>query len=183
MNTSEQYSPGPASATIDRKEGDTWRLVLVRELRHSPEKVWQALTDPAELREWSPFDADRNLGTAGPVQLTTVDAPTPQVSQTEVTRADAPHLLEYKWGGGDVRWQLESTGEGTRLTLWASIDRRYVAMGAAGWHLCIDVMDRSLAGHPVGRIVAGDALKFEGWQRLNREYAAQFGMDPAVPSW
>ena len=66
-----------------RKDGEKWTLVLVRELRHSPEKVWQALTDPAHLREWAPFDADRSLGTAGTtVKLTTVGAPTPHVTET-----------------------------------------------------------------------------------------------------
>src|SRR5258706_8243154 len=47
-----------------------------RELRQSPEKVWQALTDPAHLREWAPFEADGSLGTVGTtVKLTTVGAP------------------------------------------------------------------------------------------------------------
>jgi uncharacterized protein YndB with AHSA1/START domain len=181
MSSRVEYSPGPTEARIDRKDGDNWTLVLVRELRHSPEKVWQALTDPQQLREWSPFDADRNLGAVGPVQLTTVGAPNTQVSETVVTRAEAPGVLEYKWGGGDVRWQLESIGQGTRLTLWASIDHRFISMGAAGWHICLDVMDRFLGGEPIGRIVAGDALKFEGWQRLNAEYAQQFGVK--APSW
>jgi uncharacterized protein YndB with AHSA1/START domain len=31
----------------------------------APERVWQALTDPAHLREWPPFDADASLGTVG----------------------------------------------------------------------------------------------------------------------
>jgi hypothetical protein len=48
-------------------------------------------------------------------------------------------------------------------------------MGAAGWHICFDVLDHLLSGTPIGRIVAGDALKFGGWQRLNAEYAKQFG--------
>src|SRR4030081_3476883 len=62
-----------------------------------PEKVWQALTDPAHLHEWAPFDTDGSLGTVGTtVKLTTVGAPTPQGSETTVTRADAPKLLEYK---------------------------------------------------------------------------------------
>ena len=60
---------------------------------------------------------------------------------------------------------------GTRLTLWHNIDRRFISMGAAGWHICFDVMDRFLGGNPIGRIVAGDAMKF-GWQRLNAEYAS-----------
>ena len=40
---------------------------------------------------------------------------------------------------------------------------------AAGWHICFDVLDRFLAGMPIGRIVGADALKFGGWQRLNAE--------------
>ena len=76
MTDREQYAPGPASGAQVRKDGEKWTLILVRELRHSPDKVWQALTDPAQLREWAPFDADGSLGTAGStVKLTTVGAP------------------------------------------------------------------------------------------------------------
>jgi uncharacterized protein YndB with AHSA1/START domain len=175
MNAREQYTPGPANGARVQKEGDKWTLILVRELRHSPEKVWKALTEPAHLREWAPFDADGNLSTAGSkVKLTTVGAPSPQVSETRVTRADAPRVLEYNWGGQEIRWELEPLTNGTRLTLWHNIDRRFIAMGAAGWHICLDVLDHLLTGTPIGRMVAGDAMKFGGWQRLNGEYAKQF---------
>jgi uncharacterized protein YndB with AHSA1/START domain len=174
MSIRHNYTPGAAAGARVRKQGDNWTLVLVRELRHSPTKVWQALTDPAQLREWAPFDADRNLDSAGPVKLSTVGTPTPQVSETRVTRAEAPRLLEYSWGDNDMRWELEPLDNGTRLTLWHNINRKFIAMGAAGWHICFDVLDRHLAGEPIGRIVAGDAMKFEGWQRLHSEYAQQF---------
>src|SRR5437667_7824572 len=106
MTDREQYAPDPASGAQVRKDGEKWTLVLVRELRHPPEKVWQALTDPAHLREWAPFDADVSLETVGAsVNLTTVGAPTPHVTETRVTRADAPRLLEYAWGGTDMRWE------------------------------------------------------------------------------
>ena len=183
MTDREQYTPGPASGAQVRKDGEKWTLILVRELRHSPEKVWQALTDPAHLREWAPFDADGSLATAGStVKLTTVGAPTPQVSETTVTRADAPKVLEYNWGGYDMRWELEAAGGGTRLTLWTNIDRRFISMGAAGWHICFDVLDHLLGGTPIGRIVGPDAMKFGGWQRLNAEYAKQFGVE-TLPKW
>ena len=75
MTNHEPYAPGPASGARVEKDGEQWTLVLVRELRHSPEKVWRALTDPAHLREWAPFEADGSLGTAGAtVKLTTVGA-------------------------------------------------------------------------------------------------------------
>jgi uncharacterized protein YndB with AHSA1/START domain len=178
----EQYTSGPARGAHIQKDAENWTLILVRELRHSPEKVWQALTDPAHLREWAPFEADGSLGTTGnTVKLTTVAAPTRQVSETTVTRADAPKMLEYNWGGKDLRWELEPLGDGTRLTLWHNIDRRFIAWGAAGWHICFDVLDRFLAGQPMGRIVGADAIKFGDWQRLVTEYAKQFGIETPNP--
>jgi uncharacterized protein YndB with AHSA1/START domain len=178
MKDHEREVPGTAAGARIEKAGATWRLILVRELRHSPEKVWRALTDPAQLREWAPFDADVNLGAAGrTVTLTTVGAPTPHVSETTITRADAPNVLEYDWGGHQMRWELEVAGDGTRLTLWTAIDRRYIAMGAAGWHVCFDVLEHLLDGSPIGRIVGRDAMTSGDWQRLYAEYARRFGVD------
>jgi uncharacterized protein YndB with AHSA1/START domain len=175
MADCEQYTPGPANVAQIRKDGEKWTLILVRELRHPPEKVWEALTDPAHLREWAPFETDASLATVGTVNLTWVGARKPL--ETTVTRADAPKVLEY----GDTRWELEALAGGTRLTLWTSIDRRFVSMGAAGWHIAFDVLDRLLSGNPISRIAGGDAMKFAGWQRLNAEYARQFGIE--TPNW
>ena len=178
MTDRDQYTPGPASGAQVRKDGETWTLVIVRELRQKPEKVWQALTDPAQLREWAPFDADGSLSAVGSlVKLTTVAAPTPHVTETKVRRADAPKVLEYGWGGNDMRWELEPLGGGTRLTLWHNIDRRFIAMGAAGWHVCLDVLDRFLSGSPIGRTVGPAAMNVSGWHRLHAEYAQQFGKE------
>ena len=106
MTDREQYAPGPASGAQVRKDRgqndkDKWTLILVRELHHPPEKVWQALTDPAHLREWAPFDVDGSLGTVGTVKLTWVGTPTPL--ETRVTRADAPEVLEYDDTGGNSK--------------------------------------------------------------------------------
>jgi hypothetical protein len=54
-------------------------------------------------------------------------------------------------------------------------------MGAAGWHICLDVLDHLLGGTSIGRIVGPEAMKFGGWQRLNAEYAKQFGVE--TPGW
>jgi uncharacterized protein YndB with AHSA1/START domain len=182
MNDREKYAPGAASGAEVRKEGEKWTLVLVRDLAHKPESVWKALTDPAQLREWAPFDSDRNLGAVGAARLSTVGAGAPQVSETQVKRADAPKVLEFSWGKQDLRWELEPMGgTGTRLTLWHNIGRGFISMGAAGWHICFDVLARLLAGQPIGRIVGAEAMKFGGWQRLNAEYAKQFGVE--TPGW
>lgn len=181
MTTREQYTPGPMTAEV-QKDGESWTLVLTKNLRHSPDKVWDALTDPAQLREWAPFDADGDMGNKGNVvTLTTVGAPSPHVTETKITRADKPELLEYNWGGFDMRWKLEPSGEGTRLTLWTNIARPFIAMGAAGWHICLDVLDHLLDGDPLGRIVGPDAMHFEPWQRLHEQYSQQFGIEK--PKW
>lgn len=179
MTTRQTYAPGAAYGADIRKTGEQWTLVLVRTLRHPPEKVWQALTDPNELREWAPFDADRNLATVGPANLTTVGTPTPHVTEGRVKRAEPPTLLEFNWGENDMRWELEPRGDGTRLTLWHNIGRKFIAMGAAGWHICFDVLDHLLDEKPLGRIVAGDAMNF-GWHRLHAEYAKQFETDAST---
>jgi len=171
----EQYTPGPASGARVQKDGEKWTLILVRELRHLPEKVLEALTDPAQLREWAPFVTDGSLGAVGTVKLTWVGRPTP--IETKVTRVEAPKALEY----GDMRWELEAAGGGTRLTLWHKIDRRFISWGAAGWHISFDVLDRLLAGQPIGSIAGVDAMKFAGWQRLVAEYSKQFGVE--TPNW
>jgi hypothetical protein len=164
------YVPGPASGATVQKNGEMWTLILVRELRHAPELVWQALIDPAQLREWAPFEVDGKLDTVGArVHLTW--AGTGRTTETVVTRADPPRVLEYH----DIRWQLDPVGAGTHLTLWHSIDRRYVSWGAAGWHICFDVLDRLLAGDPIGRLAGSDAMKLQDWKRLTTEYAEQFG--------
>jgi hypothetical protein len=181
MMEREQYEPGPASGAQVKKDGapgnkDKWTLILVRELRHSPEKVWQALTDAAHLREWAPFVVDGNLDTVGAtVKLTWVGNPIPQ--ETKVTRAEFPRVLEYS----DIRWELEADGGGTRLTLWHNIDRRFISWGAAGWHICFDMLDRMLAGERIGAVAGVNAMKFKGWQRLVGEYAKQFGVE--APGW
>lgn len=179
MSSREQYAPGAANLAHIEKDGEKWTLVVVRELRHSPEKVWQAITDPAHLREWAPFDADGSLATAGStVKLTTVGAPGPHITETTVVRAEAPSLLEYSWGDQYLRWRLEPLADGTRLTLWHNIDRRFIAWGAAGWQICFDVLDRELAGDPIGRMVGPETMKFSGWQRLVAEYGKQFKAEP-----
>jgi uncharacterized protein YndB with AHSA1/START domain len=173
MSERQQYAPGPAGGARIKKDGEKWTLILVRDLRHPPALVWQSLIDPAHLREWAPFEADGNLDRVGAtVKLRW--AGTGNVTETRVMHADAPRLLEY----GDMRWELEPLGRGTRLTLWHNIDRRFIAWGAAGWHIAFDVLDRLLAGTPIGRIAGADATKFD-WQRLVGEYKKEFESEAA----
>lgn len=168
----KNYQPAAAGQAAARPDGERWTLVLVRELRHTPAEVWGALTDPAQLREWSPFDADRDLGAPGAAQLIMAGAADPQPMPSTVRRAERPTLLEYTWGDDLLCWELEAIPGGTRLTLRHTTEREWLSKVAAGWHICLDVAERALAGAPVGRIVAEEG-KQHGWERLEKEYAAK----------
>ena len=52
MMDRHECAPGAAYGQVKREgllDKNRWTLILVHELRHSPEKVWQALPDPAHL--------------------------------------------------------------------------------------------------------------------------------------
>ena len=165
------FDPGPLAAVDCQSSGDRWTLVFVRDLRHPPEKVWAALTDPAQLGRWSPFTTDRNLGTVGEATLTMIGSDTSMAAPAVVSRAEPPTLLEYTWGTDLLRWDLAAVGSGTRLTLRHTVeDREFVPKVAAGWHLCLVVAEHLLDRDPIDPIRGEDAMNY-GWKELNDAYA------------
>jgi uncharacterized protein YndB with AHSA1/START domain len=165
---------GPLGDATVVPDGDAWTLIFIRELRHAPSVVWAALTDPAELDQWSPFAAERDLGTTGDTTLTMVDRDTRMALPSTVLAAVPPELLEYTWGEDRLRWELEPTEAGTRLTLRHTLAKPdMAAMVAAGWHICLVVLERLLDGDPVGVIRGQDAME-HGFEPLRDGYAEKF---------
>ena len=161
-----------------RADGDRWTLVFVRELRHSPERVWTALTEPEELPAWSPYTADRSLATPGDATLTMFAGAEEEADRlpASVTLAEPPHLLEYTLGSDLLLWELEPAGTGTRLTLSHTVaGADWVPKVAAGWHLCLQVAERLLDGSPVTPIRGEQAME-HGWQALHDAYAERLGV-------
>jgi uncharacterized protein YndB with AHSA1/START domain len=170
MTSSKTFDAGPLADVECQPSGDRWTLTFVRDLRHSPDRVWRALTDPEHLREWSPYTADRDLGTPGDATLTMIDGDERVDLPATVSRAEPPALLEYSFGTDLVRWELAATGTGTRLTLRHTLsDRDWAAKVAAGWHICLAVAERLLDGDPVGPIVGQNARNY-GWDDLSEAY-------------
>lgn len=170
MNSSD-FDPGPLADVDYEPEGDQWALVFVRELDHAPDKVWAAITEPAQLSKWAPYTADRALDSVGEVTLTMVDGAESVDLPASLTRAHPPVALEYNWGEDRLRWELAPTATGTRLTLRHTVnDPAMIPKIAAGWHLCVEVADRMLADDPIPPIRGADAMNY-GWQDLFAAYS------------
>jgi uncharacterized protein YndB with AHSA1/START domain len=91
-------------------------------LPHPPERVWEALTDPAEIAQWlMPNDFEPRLGhrftfRTNPMPALNFDG----ICHCEVIELDPPRLLAYTWVGGSltdtlVTYRLEPEGDGTHL--------------------------------------------------------------------
>jgi uncharacterized protein YndB with AHSA1/START domain len=174
----KNFEPGPMAEVEYRADGDRWTLVFVRDFKHPPQKVWTALTDPAQLREWSPFTADRDLGRTGDATLTMIDSNGDKSEDLPgtVSRAEPPTLLEYTWGPDRLCWELAATDFGTRLTLQHTTGKQgSVPEVAGGWHICFAVAERFLDGNPVGAIVGENASNY-GWEGLRDAYAEKLGI-------
>jgi uncharacterized protein YndB with AHSA1/START domain len=168
------FHPGPLADATVQPDGDRWTLIFIRDLSHPPAVVWTALTDPAEIGQWAPFTAPRSLAEPGATVLTMVDGDEKTDLPATVLRAVPPDVLEYTWGDDLLRWELAPTATGTRLTLrHTSTEPGIEPMAAAGWHLCLVVMERLMAGDPIG-VVRGSEARQYGWEALRDAYARRF---------
>jgi uncharacterized protein YndB with AHSA1/START domain len=114
---------------------------------HPPERVWRALTDPAELGAWlMPADFAALAG-----HRFTFDArPDMGIIDGEVLDAEPPRLLRCRWSGvfGEtvVTFTLTPDGEGTRLRVthagWDGPGLPHRDGFDGGWH---DKLTKDLA--------------------------------------
>ena len=170
----DQISIHPVEASVQAEQG-RWSLRLERDLAHSPEKVWAALTKAEQICRWAPYAPARDLDVVGDVPLPQAEGGKPSAGPPEpgeVLEVDPPRLLVLLWGGHIVRYQLTLTASGqVHLVLTHTFDERKGAPDyASGWHLCLGALTARLDGHDVPP-VAGSAARDYGWQGLRDDYA------------
>lgn len=101
----------------------TEALAFELELRHPPEKVWRALTDPALLAEWLLPVFDFELGAGAAFAFKTQPHPGwDGVVNCRMIEIEPRRKLSYTWVVGEmldtvVTFTLTPTAEGTRLVL------------------------------------------------------------------
>ena len=167
------------NATLDTVHGQP-TLRFERRLAHPPEKVWRALTDPAELSHWFPQDVEGSFAPGAALRFV-FRGPAPSLDgevvpdfKGEVLEADPPRMLAYRWGEDVLRWSLTPDGAGCLLVFTDTLaERGKAARDGAGWHLCLDALVTHLGGG-----VAGDSGG--GWQQHYQAYARDFGPGAAT---
>jgi uncharacterized protein YndB with AHSA1/START domain len=154
------------------KTGDRWQLRFGRELPHPVTKVWKALTEPDELRKWFPDQVAVSEWKVG-AKMTFQDVnQNIQPFDGEVLAYEPPRLLEFRWGTDTIRLEVVPRGDGCVLTLTDTIDELgKAARDGAGWHVCLDALERVLAGKPSATA---------DWESVLAEYAKKFGPEAAT---
>ncbi len=167
----EDYQPGANALVSTHSVGGQTTLTFVREIRHSPEKVWASLTIAEQIPQWAPYQPNRDLSKLGPVVLTMVDGSTPENYDSEVHQIVPKQVLEYSWGESLLRWELTPNVTGSTLTLRHTVPNpEWISSAAAGWHICLDMAELLLDGNDIGPSFSKTAVDYY-WARLVEEYA------------
>jgi uncharacterized protein YndB with AHSA1/START domain len=170
----DQLRAHPVQGSVEAERG-RWSLRMDRDIPHSVEVVWAALTKAEQVRRWAPYAPSRDLDVVGDVQLPQAEGGEPAEGSAEpgrVLQADRPRLLVLLWGGHIVRYELTPAVPGhVRLVLTHIFDNREEAPEyASGWHLCLSALIARLDGQDVPP-VAGSAARDHGWEALRDDYA------------
>jgi len=140
-----------------------------RRYAHPVERVWRAATEPAELEHWFPSSVALDLREGAAMTFTFRDGGT-EPMRGRVTELDPPHRFCFLWGEEELRLELEPDGDGCRLRFTHLIStREQAARDAAGWHVCLDRLERLLAGEageaPGGEPTGEWRERYEAYQR------------------
>ena len=115
-------------------------LRLERRLDHPVERVWRAVTEPAELSRWF----------VAPVPWTPREGETFEGggASGRITTLDPPRLLAWEWDVEHYSFELAPEGDGCVL-VFTHVFNPDLGPGwqhAAGWEMYFDRLDAHLAG-------------------------------------
>jgi uncharacterized protein YndB with AHSA1/START domain len=158
------------------QEGEAWAVRFERRLRHPVEKVWRAISEPAELRQWFPDGGvEIDLTVGGKVRFAAEgwdedDDLVPR--EGTVTELDPPRLLEFTWGDDPLRFELTPDGDGCVLVFSQRFEGKAAAPRlAAGWTICLGNLDA---------LLDGTSAAPADWFPLYQQYAKELGDEPTV---
>jgi uncharacterized protein YndB with AHSA1/START domain len=145
-----------------------------RRLDHPPERVWQALTEEADLAAWFPttMEGERRNGAALRFSFRRGEG---QPFDGEMLAFVPPSLLELRWDEDILRFELESDGAGSVLRLHVTFpEHGKAARDAAGWHVSLERLAALCEGIPPPWEPSAR------WQVVHRSYVERLGPDASA---
>lgn len=153
-----------AYGTLETIEGRP-ALRFERRLAYPIERVWQAVSVPAELERFFPGAADWTPATGETIDL--------GGATLEVTEVDPQHRLAWTMAGQPQSFDLAETDDGCRLIFLHVIDDLPAAQTATGWETYLSRLEPHLEGHHLS-----DEAAHQPWPEIHERYAERFGVDP-----
>ena len=142
---------------------------FVRTYPHSIERVWGAITEPGELRQWFPFHTVIEPLVGGVVTF----SGNPHMPEFTgcVLVYEPPRRLAFSWGDSELRFELEALEGGRcRLTLIDVLEAAdMAARNGAGWNMCLRELDKLLAGSETSGL---HSTASRSWQEYYDSYVA-----------
>ncbi|WP_077346411.1 SRPBCC family protein [Algoriphagus sp. A40] len=136
------------------KENDGFKVVFERILNHPIERVWDAISNPEQLKYWfTDIDFEAIPGSRITFKFRDKDH---TESYGEVVSMDPPHRFVWTWEGELGVWELVSKDEfSTKLTFsYSKISGDYAVNVSTGFHDLLDLLvlrlDGSDAIYPFG---------------------------------
>lgn len=170
---------GADAGTLRALDDGQWEIAFERRLRHSPERVWRALTTPEGLACWL-AEAEIDLEAGGRMELNfrqpdnafMPDVPEKRRQSNQVLRVEPITRFDHTFGSNPasvVSWILTPDGDGTHLSLrhrvpetWTDARKNVLA----GWQHHMEGLDDAALGrrHP---------WDWDRWFALRDDYAAR----------
>ena len=145
---------------------EPWRVTFSRRLAHSPERVWEAITEADHLDAWFPTRIIGDRVAGAPLRFEFRNGEGDDFAG-EMLVFEPPQRLALRWGDEILRFNIRPDGNGSVLDVDVSFDDKgKAARDTAGWHFCLDDLGAHLDGTtPSDR---------DGWKALNDHYVSVF---------
>ena len=127
----------------------SYTMTFERHSKHSPARLWRAITEADEVSAWMDYPAKIDLRVGGELSV--------DFSRTNdgglrgvIVRVEPERVLTYTWGLSVLEWTITPAGDGCDYTFvhagqaFRDIDDDEGL--AAGWHRFFDCLDLHLDG-------------------------------------
>ncbi|MEU3274578.1 SRPBCC family protein [Saccharomonospora sp. NPDC006951] len=153
-------------------------LRFERTFPHPREKVWRAITDPAELAHWFPAEPDFEPFPGAPIRFGfPAGGDQSAFGHGEVVEFDRPKVFAFRWADSMLRFELLPGEDGCTLVFThllngtdTSGDLPSIARQAPGWDGCLGRLGCLLSGEDL------PAVSGEWFLERAEEYIERFGL-------